>query len=47
MEDDVILADVITGVASGEMRYEELVAWFKGRLVRPTQTNTGPRGTQE
>ena len=37
VEDDLILADVITSVATGEMRYEELAEWFKNRLVRSRQ----------
>ncbi|MDE2928113.1 MAG: type II toxin-antitoxin system death-on-curing family toxin [Acidobacteriota bacterium] len=41
IEDDLILADVITSVATGEMRYEELVEWFKKRLVRSRQRNLG------
>ena len=39
VEDDLILADVITSVATGEMSYEELVEWFKKRLVRSRQKN--------
>lgn len=39
IEDDLILADVITSVATGEMRYEELVEWFKKRLVRSVRKN--------
>ena len=35
VECDEVVADVITSVASGEMGYEELVDWFRGRLVRP------------
>ena len=41
IEDDVILADVVTSVATGEMCEEELVEWFKKRLVRSRQTNPG------
>ena len=41
IEDDVILADVMMRVATGEMRYEELVEWFKKRLVRSRQKNPG------
>ena len=32
--EDLVLADVITAVAQGQMGYEELATWFKGRLER-------------
>ena len=32
--DDLILSDVITDVARGEMNYSELATWFTGRLER-------------
>ncbi len=41
IEDDLMLADVITSVATGEIHYEELVEWFKKRLVRSRQKNLG------
>ena len=34
IEGDEVVADVITDVARGDMGYEELVDWFKDRLVR-------------
>ena len=34
-EEDEVIADTITGVARGEMGYEELAEWFRARLVRP------------
>ena len=30
--EDLVLADVVTAVARGELDYEELATWFKGRL---------------
>ena len=32
--EDLVLADIITAVARGQMGYEELATWFKGRLER-------------
>ena len=33
-EDDEVIADTITSVARGETDYEDLVEWFRPRLVR-------------
>ena len=30
--EDLVLADVVTAVARGDLDYEELATWFKGRL---------------
>lgn len=46
VEDDVVLANVITSVASGDMSYEELKEWFKERIVRrPTCRRARARGS--
>ena len=34
IERDEVVVDVITSVARGEMCYDDLVEWFKHRLVR-------------
>ena len=34
VEDEVVVADLISSVAQGETGYDELVDWFKPRLVR-------------
>jgi len=34
VEIDEAVADTITDAASGRIGYEELVDWFRGRLVR-------------
>ena len=34
VEEDLVLADVITDVARGAMDYPDLVTWFEARLVR-------------
>ena len=34
VEDDEVIADTITSVARGETDYEDLVEWFRPRLVR-------------
>ncbi len=34
VEDDQVVVEVITSVASGNMGYEELEEWFKERLLR-------------
>lgn len=38
--EDAVLADVITNVATGDISYDELVEWFKKRLVRFQQSNS-------
>ena len=35
VEDDEVIADTITNVARGETGYEDLVEWFRERLIRP------------
>ena len=34
VEDDQVVVETITSVASGDMGYEELEEWFKERLLR-------------
>lgn len=34
VEDDMVVADLITSVAQGETGYNELADWFRQRLVR-------------
>lgn len=36
MEGDDVVADVITEVARGAMSCEDLIEWFRVRVVRPT-----------
>ena len=37
VEDDEVVADTITSVARGETGYDELVVWFRARLVHAVQ----------
>ena len=37
VEDDEVVADILTGVARGDTDYDELAAWFRARLVRPAE----------
>lgn len=32
-EEDMVVVEMIKSVAQGEKNYEELVEWFKGRLI--------------
>ena len=32
VEDDMVIVDVITGVANNDIHYDELVEWFKERI---------------
>ena len=46
--EDLVLADIMIAVARGELDYEELATWFKGRLepVTGTEPDASARRTE-
>ena len=44
--EDPLLADVVTDVARGDLDYEELATWFKGRLESVAEPHASTRQTE-
>ncbi|MDE0393922.1 MAG: type II toxin-antitoxin system death-on-curing family toxin [Gammaproteobacteria bacterium] len=40
--EDLVVADIVTAVARGELGYEELAAWFEPRLESSAQAGSHP-----